>query len=267
MADPPVAPEARVSYRRLLEETRDWSRAAEIQQSLVDEQGSGQDVLAHLLAEHARAVAKSDPPQARSLAAQAVVLAPDGAHGLLALARASLASGDRAGARAAAQEAVAREPETAAEGVALAVEAGESAADCARWLGELEEPLGDRSLPVSLARAEALERAGQQADAVQVVRAVVARTRARGGAPGAGSCSSPRGRWSRIAPSTAQSSVGSATRRWPSAAAVAAHASAPSTSAARDAERGTRCPASGAGPPGNLTPSEPGRNARSRLDA
>ena len=176
VADPPVSPEALVSYRRLLEETRDWSRAVEIQESLVEEEGSGQDVLAHLIAEHAKAVAATDPQRSRALAARAVVLAPDGAHGLLALARAALANGDRAGARAAAQEAVAREPETAAEGVAVALEAGESSAECARWLGELEEPLGERSLPVSLARAGALSKAGQQADAVEVVRRAVDRT-------------------------------------------------------------------------------------------
>src|SRR5215468_8422771 len=67
VADPPVSPEALESYRWLLEETRDWSRAVEIQQSVVEEEGSGQDVLAHLVAEHSRAVAATDPTRARAL--------------------------------------------------------------------------------------------------------------------------------------------------------------------------------------------------------
>jgi lipopolysaccharide biosynthesis regulator YciM len=175
VTDVPVAPEALVSFRWLLEETRVWGRAVEIQEQLVAEQGTGNDVLAHLLAEHARAVAATDAPSARVLAERAVALAPDGAHSLLALARARLAAGDTGGALSAAQEAVAREPETAAEGIALAVEAGASPEDCAAWLGELEEPLGERALPVSLVRAEALGRAGRQADAVEVVRAAVER--------------------------------------------------------------------------------------------
>jgi len=100
----------------------------------------------------------------------------DGGHGLLALARARLASGDAAGARSVAQEAVARAPETAAQGFALATEAGASPEECARWLGELEEPLGERALPVSLVRAEALVRAGRQGQAVTVLQEAVART-------------------------------------------------------------------------------------------
>jgi lipopolysaccharide biosynthesis regulator YciM len=176
VADPPVDPEALVAFRRLLEESRDWARAVEIQELLVTEQGSGEDVLAHLLAEQSLAASGTDPVAARALAERATRLAPDAAHGLLALARARLASSDLAGARAAAQEAVVRAPEAAAEGVALAIEAGATPEECARWLGELEEPLGERALPVSLVRAEALGRAGRPQEAVAVLQAAVART-------------------------------------------------------------------------------------------
>ena len=47
---------------------------------------------------------------------------------------------------------------------------------CAQWLGELEEPLGERALPVSLTRAEALIRADRPAEAVGVLQAAVSRT-------------------------------------------------------------------------------------------
>lgn len=176
VADPPLQPEALAAFRRFLEESRDWARAVEIQELLIAEGGSGEDVLAHLLAKWSLAAAAADPARALALAERATSLVPDGAHGLLALSRARLASGDAAGARSAAQEAVAREPETAAEGFRLAMEAGASAEECARWLGELEEPLGERALPVSLVRAEALIDAGQQQEAVGVLQAAVART-------------------------------------------------------------------------------------------
>jgi lipopolysaccharide assembly protein B len=176
VADPPVDPEALVAFRRLLEESREWARAVEIQELLVGEEGSGEDVLSHLLAEQSRAVAAADPAAARTLAERATALAPDGGHGLLALARARLASGDLPGARRAAQEAVTRAPETSAEGLSLSLEAGATPEDCARWLGELEEPLGEQSLPVSLVRADALIRAGRQDQAVSVLQAAVART-------------------------------------------------------------------------------------------
>ena len=176
VADPPVKTEALVSFRRLLEETREWARAVEIQELLVQHEGSGDDVLAHLLAEQSLATAASDPAAARALAERATSLAPDGGHGGLALTRARLASGDAEGAREAARQAVTREPEAAAQGFALALEAGATPEACAQWLGELEEPLGERALPVSLTRAEALIRAGRPDDAAGVLQAAVSRT-------------------------------------------------------------------------------------------
>jgi lipopolysaccharide assembly protein B len=176
LADPPVSSEALVSFRRLLEETRAWDRAVEVQEQLVRGEGTGNDVLAHLLAESAQDVAARDPSQALRLAERAAALAPDGAHGQLALARARLAAGDGAGARAAAQEAVVREPETASTGDQLARESGATADESADWLGQLEHSLAERALPVSLVRADALRDAGRRADAVAVLRAAVART-------------------------------------------------------------------------------------------
>src|SRR4029077_12116242 len=104
-----------------LEESHDWARAVEIQELVLQDSGSGDAVLAHLLAQQSLAAVPSDPGAARSLAERATSLMPDGAHGLLALARARLAAGDREGAQAAAREAVVREPETAAQGYALAI--------------------------------------------------------------------------------------------------------------------------------------------------
>src|SRR5262249_59765256 len=108
VADLPVQQEALVAFRRFLEESRDWARAVEIQELVVTEEGSGEDVLAHLLAEQSLATAGTDAAGARALAERATALVPDGGHGLLALARARLASGDAPGAREAAREAVAR---------------------------------------------------------------------------------------------------------------------------------------------------------------
>ncbi len=176
VADPPAGPEALAAFRRLLEESREWARAVEIQELLLEQVGSGDDVLAHLLAEQALATLASDPVAARALAERATSLAPDGAHGLLALGRARLAAGDAEGAQEAARQAVAREPETAAQGYALALDARARPEACARWLGELEEPLGERALPVSLTRAEALIQAGRPEDAVGVLQAAVSRT-------------------------------------------------------------------------------------------
>jgi lipopolysaccharide biosynthesis regulator YciM len=176
VVDAPVQPEALVAFRRLLEESRDWGRAVEIQELVLQSSGSGDDVLAHLLAEDSLARVASDAGAARGLAERATSLVPDGPHGLLALGGARLASGDRAGAQVAAREAVVREPETAAQGFALALEAGASPEVCAQWLGELEEPLGERALPVSLTRAEALIRAGRPEEAVEVLQAAVERT-------------------------------------------------------------------------------------------
>jgi lipopolysaccharide biosynthesis regulator YciM len=176
VADPPVQAEALIAFRRLLEESREWARAVEIQELLVKEQGGGDDVLAHLLSEQSLVTAASDAASARALAERATMLVPDGAHALLALARARIASSDRAGARAAVEQAVASEPETVAQGYALALEAGATPEECARWLGDLEEPLGERALPVSLIRAEALIRADRAQDAVGVLQAAVART-------------------------------------------------------------------------------------------
>ena len=176
VADAPVQPEALIAFRRFLEESHDWARAVEIQELLLQDSGSGDDVLAHLLAQQSLAALPSDPGAARSLAERATSLLPDGPHGLLALGRARLAGGDRKGAQDAARQAVAREPETAAQGFALAMEAGALPEACAQWLGELEEPLGERALPVSLTRAEALVRAGRPEDAAGVLQAAVART-------------------------------------------------------------------------------------------
>ncbi len=176
VADPPLPAEALIAFRRLLEESREWARAVEIQELLVNEEGGGEDVLAHLLAEQSLATAVSDASSARALAERAAALVPDGAHGLLAVGRARLASADPAAACAAAEQAVASEPETAAQGYALALEAGATPEACAGWLGAMEEPLGERALPVSLTRAEALLRAGRAQDAASVLQAAVNRT-------------------------------------------------------------------------------------------
>src|SRR4029450_2484908 len=81
VADPPTGPEALAAFRRLLEESREWARAVEIQELLLEQVGSGDDVVAHLLAEQALATLASDPVAARALAGRATSLAPRAAPG------------------------------------------------------------------------------------------------------------------------------------------------------------------------------------------
>ena len=177
VADAPVQPEALVAFRRLLEESHDWARAVEIQELLVQHAGSGDDVLAHLLAQQSLAALPSDPGAARSLAERATSLTA-GRCSRAARPRpcpprrgrpgGSAGRSPRGGGRAS--------PRPAAQGFALAIEAGAMPEACAQWLGELEDPLGERALPVSLTRAEALIRAGRPEDAAGVLQAAVART-------------------------------------------------------------------------------------------
>ncbi len=212
------------AFRRMLEETRDWPRAVEVQELLVKEEGSGDDVLAHLLAEQSFAVAATDPARARALAERATPLVPDGGHGLLALARARLASGDAAGARPAAQDAVAREPETAAQGFALLLEAG------AERRG-VRAVAGRAGGAARRARAPGVARPGRGADP--------GRPPAGGGGGAAGgrgpdaplgggparpraSCCCRPASSTRCGTSTARCCAGWASRCWPSAAAAAA---------------------------------------------
>ncbi len=257
-------PEALVAFRRLLEETRDWARAVEIQELLLEHSGSGDDVLAHLLAEQSLSIAGDGSgagprrwPSARPR------WCPTGPTGCSPWPVPRLAAGDPAGARRRRRRRWPASPRPRPRAFALALEAGASPEECARWLGELEEPLGERALPVSLVRAEALIRAGRQADAVAVLQAAVARTprsvEARRALGELLLVHRPARLGARPVPRGAAPAGRPA--RWPSAAGAAAHAFAPSTSVVRAAARGTRSPVSAARPPGNLTPSGAGRNA------
>jgi lipopolysaccharide assembly protein B len=166
-------PEALLAYRRLLEELRDWSRAVEVQERLVETEGKGADVLAHLLSELAAASLPRDAAAARTLADRAASLAPASAHPRVEQARAALGQGDRAGAQAALREALEREPELAPGPGLLLLEAGLSADAAAGWFAELASRKEHAAGPFALARAEALVRGGLADQAVSTLQGLL----------------------------------------------------------------------------------------------
>ncbi|HMK74409.1 MAG TPA: hypothetical protein VK454_13770 [Myxococcaceae bacterium] len=173
LAAAPADAEALLAYRRLLEELRDWSGAVEVQERLVEVEGKGADVLAHLLSELASASLARDAAAARALADRAASLAPASAHPRVEQARAALGQGDRAGAQAALREALEREPELAPGPGLLLLEAGLSADTAAGWFAELARREEHAAGPFTLARAEALVRGGLADQAVSTLQALL----------------------------------------------------------------------------------------------
>lgn len=110
--------EALLHYRQVLEESRDWERAAALQTRLVNLEGSGQPVLAHLLAEWSRAILPQAPEDAEALCERAVALTPNSADAQLALGEARAALG-RASAGLPLRRAIELEPELAPRTIRL----------------------------------------------------------------------------------------------------------------------------------------------------
>ena len=241
VADAPVPAAALSAFRRMLEETRDWPRAVEIQELLVKEEGSGDDVLAHLLAEQSFSVAATDPARARALAERATMLVPDGGHGLLALARARLASGDRPGAAPGGAGCGGARPRDRGAGVRAPARGRRQPRGVRAVAGELEEPLGERALPGVTRPGRGADPAHRQVEAVAVLQAAVDRTprsvearRALGELPLTGSST-------RSGTSTARCCAGWESRCWPSGVGAVGRFGT-STSVVRGPGRGMRSP-------------------------
>jgi lipopolysaccharide assembly protein B len=175
LGEAPEDAEALLAYRALLEEARDWPRAVEVQERLLSASGEGSSVLAHLLAELASVSRPEDAEAARGLADRAAGLAPESAHPRMEQARSALARGDSAGARAALEEALEREPELAPVAGLLFLETGLSPQDAARWFSEEAERHQGAAGPLTLARAEALVRGGRPDQAVETLQGLLLR--------------------------------------------------------------------------------------------
>src|SRR5216684_2874878 len=90
LADDPDHREALLRYRQVLEESRDWNKAIEVQARLVQLEGKGEEILAHLLAEASRGGSRKNPTEAQEFAVEAVRQNPDSADAQLALGQALL---------------------------------------------------------------------------------------------------------------------------------------------------------------------------------
>ncbi len=146
--DEPKNAEALLEYRRVLEAAGDWAAAIAIQARLVELEGKGREVLAHLLSELARA--EPDHPESEALARRAVDLSSRSADAQLALGEVLLARGQGSPAGAALTEACRLEPELAprvAPKLALAI--GPEAAE-AFW--RTDRASGGAAFGLALAR-------------------------------------------------------------------------------------------------------------------
>ncbi len=113
LAEEPDHREALLRYRQVLEESRDWERAADLQTRLLRLERTGQPVLAHLLAEWSRMLLGQAPEEAEAVSERAVRLVPDSADAQLALGEARIALGRGTAAALPLRTAVELEPELA----------------------------------------------------------------------------------------------------------------------------------------------------------
>ncbi len=181
LVDEPDSREALLQYRRVLEEKRDWPRAIEVQTRLVRLEGRGEDVLAHLLAEVARAQLPDHPADAEELADRAVNLLPACADAQLALgeARLAVAAGTppSSPSRAAGpiRRALELEPELAPRSVRLLAEALASPAEVERFLTAQIAARAQEGAPYELALALHLKHHGEMDQAISLLKRLVER--------------------------------------------------------------------------------------------
>ena len=154
LKDEPRHREALLRYRQMVEETRDLSRAIELQERLVELDGRGENVLAHLLAEHAQEQLALDPDGALILSHRATVTDARCAHAWRTLAQAQIGRGDKGLAQAALRQALALEPELVPGALALMREVFEPLSDGERFLdGERAQRKAPHAAPYELALA------------------------------------------------------------------------------------------------------------------
>jgi lipopolysaccharide assembly protein B len=150
--------EALLMLRQLLEDAKDWTRAAEVQARRVRREGRGHDVLAHLLAAESRLlVAGGRAAEALAVAERAVELCAQGAAGAVPL-----------------QAAVTLEPELAPRAVRLLGSALPAAA-VERFLREHSGAEGEAGEPFALALALLARQRGQVDEAIAQLKRLVER--------------------------------------------------------------------------------------------
>lgn len=123
--DEPGHKEALLRYRQILEETKDWAQAVEVQVRLTKLDNSDHSIIAHLLAEHSRSLLAVAPGEAEQVAQRATAMVPSCANAQLVLGEARLAQGKTREAAVALKQALTLEPELAPKTVrslALAME-------------------------------------------------------------------------------------------------------------------------------------------------
>ena len=175
LADEPDNRDALVGYRQVLEDMADWAKAIELQSRLVKLEGRGEDVLAHLLAEVARAHLRDGQADAEELADRGARLWPACGDALLALGEVRVALGRAADAAAPIRSALELEPELAPRSVKLLAAALADPAAVERFFEEQIAARGERGAPFELALALHLKERRRIDQAIARLRRLVER--------------------------------------------------------------------------------------------
>jgi lipopolysaccharide biosynthesis regulator YciM len=176
LADEPGNREGLLGYRQVLEDSGEWAKAAEVQERLVKREGRGEEILAHLLAQQARAVLSQSPSDAEAIARRAVDRVPNSADGLLALAQARVALGRAADAREPVIRALQLEPELAPSGLRTLAAAMDGPEGVEQFLRDQMASGESPSAPCALALGLHLRSLGHLNRALEVLRPLVERS-------------------------------------------------------------------------------------------
>lgn len=173
LSEDPDHREALLRYRQVLEEVRDWEKAAEVQARWVKKEGAGQAVLAHLLAEWSRSLLANNPEVAETICRRAVALVPFSADAQLALGEALVARG--AASASPLRAAVELEPELAPRTIRLLAAAFPDSSGLEKFLREQIALHGARAAPFELALALFYKVNGEADQALEHLRKLVER--------------------------------------------------------------------------------------------
>lgn len=171
LQDQPDCKDALRLQRQLLEESSDWEGAAHVQTRLVELEGRGHALLAHLVCEAAR----RGGPDAEALARRAVSLEEKCADAHLALGEILAGANRHAEAVTPLRRALELEPEVAPRAVKLLAAASQQQVAELDLLLEEKERAAPNPEPYELARAVLLKLRGAHADAIALLRRVVER--------------------------------------------------------------------------------------------
>lgn len=160
LAEVPDHRDALILSRQLLEDQGRWEDALRVQLRLVERDGAGHEVLAHLCAEASRGLPEERQEEAEPLARKGVSLAPKNANALLALGQVLLKRGANEEAGEALKAAVEVAPAIAPEQVRLLVSAlGEVAVESLLRVRAAESSAYALALALLYQRAGKIDRA------------------------------------------------------------------------------------------------------------